>query len=166
MTEEEKRRHRCCLVNSEAWRGAELTPKLKEQIRKYVRAAIKDGYTSFISGMSRGFEMWAAQEVLRERSKNRNIKLICAPAYHGYEMIWPQENQRELYAFLLEYCDLVYYVSQEYSDSARDTCVKWMIDRSEIMLTQGKPGREAGYAEKNFVEVRQVDKEEPLWTYY
>lgn len=160
------RRHRCCLVNSVQWRGAELTPKLKEQIRQYVRAAIKDGYTSFISGMSRGFEMWAAQEVLRERSKNQNIKLICAPAYHGYEMTWPQDKQRELYAFLLEYCDHIHYVSQEYSDTAREKCVKWMIDRSEIMLTQGSPGTEAQYAEKNYVEVRQVDKTEPVWTYY
>jgi len=166
MTEAEKRRHRCCIINSEQWRGAELTPLLKQQIRDYVRAAIKEGYTSFISGMSRGFELWAAQEVLRERSKNSEIKLICAPACHGYEMIWPQQNMRELYAFLLEWCDHVYYVSQEYSDHAREICEKWMIDHSEIMLTQGTPGAAAKYAEEHYVEVRRVDTVEKIWTYY
>ena len=53
--------------------------KLKEEIIK----AIKNGYTTFISGMALGFDMICAEIILQLKKEYPNIKLIGAiPCKH------------------------------------------------------------------------------------
>lgn len=48
--------------------------------------AIAEGYTTFISGMAKGVDIWAAEIVLDRRAQNPDIKLVCAVPYLGFEL--------------------------------------------------------------------------------
>mgnify|MGYP002508193063 CR=1 FL=1 len=47
--------------------------------------AIADGFQTFISGMARGVDLWAAEIVLELRDEGAAIRLICASPYTGFE---------------------------------------------------------------------------------
>ena len=63
---------------------AEIVASLEREIR----AAITDGFQTFISGMARGVDIWAAEVVLRLRDTGSPIHLIAASPYQGFERAW------------------------------------------------------------------------------
>ena len=64
MSEVEKRRKRCCFTGHrpEKLKCDEAT--IKSALSCGIDAAIQDGYRTFISGMTRGVDIWAAELVL------------------------------------------------------------------------------------------------------
>lgn len=56
-----------------------------------IRAAVADGFQTFISGMARGVDIWAAEIVLRFRDAGAPIHLISASPYQGLENSWSPE---------------------------------------------------------------------------
>ena len=85
MTEFEKRQHRCCFTEHRPEKlnmpETEVIAWLESEIRK----AIDDGFVTFISGMARGVDIWAAEIVLRLRDEGKPIHLICASPFEGFE---------------------------------------------------------------------------------
>ena len=59
----------------------EVIAWLESEIRK----AIDDGFVTFISGMARGVDIWAAEIVLRLRDEGKPIHLICASPFEGFD---------------------------------------------------------------------------------
>ena len=57
--------------------------RAKVLLKSAIQQAISDGYVTFISGMARGIDLWAAEIVIEERSREEvthiNGKIICAP---------------------------------------------------------------------------------------
>ena len=47
-----------------------------------------------LSGMARGVDIWAAEIVLNLRKKNKDLHLICASPYEGFEARWSQDWQK------------------------------------------------------------------------
>jgi hypothetical protein len=81
MPENELRLHRCCFTGHRPeklrFSESEICSLLDEEIKN----AIEAGYTTFISGMAKGVDLWAAEIVLKYRMDNSEIKLICAAPY-------------------------------------------------------------------------------------
>ena len=88
MTEPEKRLRRVCFTGHRPEKLNISEKEVKTKLKEAVQKAIADGYTTFISGMARGVDMWAAEIVLEEQKKNDEIKLICASPYEGFEKAW------------------------------------------------------------------------------
>ncbi len=141
MTEEELRQHRCCFTGHRpeklAWSEDHAIAALDEKIRQ----AIADGYTTFISGMARGVDIWAAEIVLRLRDEGLPLHLICAVPYPGFQERWILPWQRR-YNKILENADLVKCVSNAYDPGCFQRRNEWMIDRSTrvIAIYTGEPG--------------------------
>lgn len=75
-------RGRCCCFTGH--RPDKLnTPEyeLRALLKGEIEAAIADGYDVFISGMARGVDIIAAEEVLAAARTNPGIQLICAYPY-------------------------------------------------------------------------------------
>ena len=109
MTEAEKRQHRVCFTGH---RPEKLTvPEciVKRELEKEIRLAIADDMTVFISGMSRGVDLWAAEIVLKIRAEGQGIKLICACPFNGFENSWGAAV-KEQYRSILEKADLVRFI--------------------------------------------------------
>ncbi len=88
MTERELRRHRCCFAGHRPERLEMPESEIISGLKKKSRQAIADGFQTFISGMARGVDLWAAEIILMFRDEGAAIHLICASPYQGVESRW------------------------------------------------------------------------------
>ena len=74
------------------------------ELKKGIESAVADGCTIFYNGMAIGFDLIAAEEVVKFKKKNKNIKLIaCIPCY-GQEKYFSDKDKKR-YAKILKKAD-------------------------------------------------------------
>ncbi len=90
------RAHTCCFTGSRPEKLGfdwQAQPYILDMMRRDLRAAIlraiEQDYTHFITGMSQGFDLWAAEAVLHLQYEYPQIELICALPFPGMECQWP-----------------------------------------------------------------------------
>lgn len=163
LSEAEKRLKRCCFTGH---RPEKLGCDEAEAV-KLLGGAISDayaaGYRTFISGMARGVDIWAAELVLKERRTHPGIHLICALPHPDFETRWRAEWQRR-YRDVLVAADLVKTICPSFSMSAYQKRNEWMVDHSSriIAFYNGAPGGTANtisYAQKRGVEIIIVNNQ-------
>ena len=88
--------------------------EIKKRLQKAIQNAIQSGFTTFISGMARGIDMWAAEIVIEERKRNPNIKLICTPPFEGFENSWCFLDKSK-YHKILKKADYTKFICEHYS---------------------------------------------------
>lgn len=149
MTSESKlRAHRCCFTGHRPEKLTTPEHTIKAALESKIRAAIGDGYQTFISGMARGVDIWAAETVLRLRREG--IRLICALPYSGFEARWSAEWQ-ERYRQIVTAADWVQTVCPQYSKRCFQIRNQWMVDHSARIIavyngTQGGTRNTLEYA--------------------
>ena len=140
MTEQELRRHRCCFTGHRPERLGMPESEVISSLNKEIRAAVADGFQTFISGMARGVDLWAAESVLALRDEGAAVRLICASPYRGFESRWSWEWQ-ERYCRVMERADLVRFICPGYSGDCFQRRNQWMVDHSArvIAVYNGQP---------------------------
>lgn len=140
MTEQELRLHRCCFTGHRPERLGMPEIEVISGLKKEIRQAIADGFQTFISGVARGVDLWAAEIVLTLRDEGAAIRLICASPYRGFENRWSREWQ-ERYRRVMEQADLVRFICPRYSRDCFQKRNEWMIDHSArvIAVYNGQP---------------------------
>jgi len=159
-TEQELRLHRCCFTGHRPEKIDMPERKVVAALEKQIRAAIDDGFVTFITGMARGSDIWAAEIVLRLRKKNSSLHLIAASPFEGFELSWKLEWQKR-YAAVMAEADLIRFICPKQSMSCYQTRNEWMVDRSArvIAVFNGEKGGTLNtirYAEKHGVPVINV----------
>ena len=141
MSEQELRRHRCCFTGHRPEKLEQPETVIVEALEKEIRTAIADGFQTFISGMARGVDLWAAEIVLAFRDEGAAVRLICASPYYGFENRWSW-NWQERYRRVMERADLVRFICPAYSRDCFQRRNKWMVDHSArvIAVYNGQPG--------------------------
>ena len=135
---------------------SEVISCLKEEIR----TAIADGFQTFISGMARGVDLWAAEIVLILRDEGAAIRLICASPYQGFESRWNREWQ-ERYRRVMERADLVRFICPGYSRDCFQRRNEWMVDHSARVIAvynggSGGTRNTVEYAKTQRVPIMQI----------
>ena len=160
-TETKLRKHRCCFTGHRPEKLSRTERAIKSDLKKEIKLAIKDGYTVYLTGMARGTDLWAAEIVLALRKRNKDLKLICAVPYEGFELRWsvPWQN---LYQQILAEADLVKVVGNGYHPGIFQIRNEWMVDRSSriIAVYNGQSGGTRNticYADKHSIPVRSID---------
>ena len=140
MSEQELMQHRCCFTGHRPERLGMPEAELISSLKKEIRTAITDGFQTFISGMARGVDLWAAEIVLALRDEGAAVRLICASPYRGFENRWSREWQ-ERYRRVMERADLVRFICHEYSKDCFQRRNQWMVDHSVrvIAVYNGQP---------------------------
>ena len=112
-----------------------------EWLKKEIKTAVDEGYTDFITGMARGVDIWAAEEVLKLKSEGAKLKLIAASAFMGMERDWGRQ-WKERYKKIIDNADEVHYVSAVPGRRAFFERNEWMVDRAAklIAVYTGAPG--------------------------
>ena len=133
MSEQELRSRRCCFTGHrpEKLKRAEL--ELKKGLEEAILKAIHNGYTTFITGMARGVDIWAGQIVLRLRQNNPDLRLIAALPYPGCDNRWPA-SWRKQFAEVLAAADLVKAISPTYSIASFQKRDEWMVDHASRVI--------------------------------
>lgn len=163
MSEKELRQHRCCFTGHRPEKLDISERKARALLKSAIEQAIEDGYTTFITGMARGIDMWAAAIVLRKRRRNSNIHLICASPFEGFENRWNAVD-KENYRDIIEASDLVRYICVHYSRSCFQIRNTWMVDRSARVIAayngaSGGTRNTIRYAKQKNVEVVNILEE-------
>ena len=161
MSEAEKRKHRLCFTGHRPEKLHSDETAVCTVLSNAIDAAISDGYRTFITGMARGVDIWAAEIVLARKADNPEIRLICALPHPDFEKRWSAAWQARFQA-ILQQADLVKTICAEFSMASYQIRNEWMVDHSArvIAIYNGASGGTAktiAYAEKNGVEVRRYD---------
>ena len=126
-------RHCCCFTGHRPEKLHVAEGVVLQQLDAAITAALEDGYTTFISGMAKGVDIWAAELVLELRRLRPNISLICAVPYKGFGLHWTG-GWTERYEKIVQMADAVEYICTEFSRSAYQRRNEWMIDRASLLI--------------------------------
>ena len=132
-TEAELRLHRCAFTGHRPERIRGLEADIIAGLRKEILTAIEDGYTTFITGCSRGVDLWAATIVLELRRTNKSLRLICAVPFGGFESKWPPDWIKH-YKMVRRQADWVEVICPEYTPDAYQKRNMWMVNRSSRLI--------------------------------
>jgi uncharacterized phage-like protein YoqJ len=139
--EEQKRLHRCAFTGHRPEKLNRSESEVKAGLKDAIEQSIADGFLVFFSGMARGVDLWAAEIVLEEKQRNRNIQLVCVIPYEGFERRW-SVNWQNLYHSVLNRADFVRFVGEQYSPNIFQRRNEWMVDHTTrlIAVYNGTPG--------------------------
>ncbi|MGI6336300.1 MAG: SLOG family protein [Eubacteriales bacterium] len=138
----------------------ETTYRFFMSMEEAVQRAILRGYTHFITGMAEGFDLWAADMVVRFRRAYPELTLEAAIPYPGQARSWTYDS-RDYYGEILKVCDKTTYVSSSYTKDCMYKRNRYMVDHASLVITAftGGAGGTAytlDYAQKNGVEVINI----------
>lgn len=77
----------------------------------------KQGYDTFLSGMDDGFDMIAAEEVLKFKQEQPDVRLIAVIPFRGQEESY-SEKDKFLYGQICQYADQCIYLAENNTDSS------------------------------------------------
>ena len=161
MTEAEKRMKRCCFTGHRPGKLKQDEQTVKRLLAASIDQAIARGYTTFITGMAQGTDIWAAEIVLDMRRNNPELKLICALPHPDFEQSWRME-WRNRYNAIRTAADLERTISPAYSKAAYQKRNVWMVDHSALVIAvfNGESGGTLNtirYAQQNQVEIMYAE---------
>lgn len=113
---------------------------LTAALDRAIRDAAALGYTGFFTGMSTGFDLWAAEAVLRARN-TLPVQLFCAIPFDRQADRYPPEWKRRFNHCLLA-ADRVFALSRDYYTGCYAARNRFMVDASSLLICyfDGKPG--------------------------
>lgn len=123
----DKKLRRACFTGHRPEKLVRSKEEILDDLERTIFQAVGDGINVFITGMSRGVDIWAAQIILKLRDDGYPVRLICACPYDGFEKKWDQVWQEEYNAILAK-ADFVKYISDKYSGSCFQTRNEWMVN--------------------------------------
>ncbi len=108
---------------------------------RLIRQLADQGYTHFVSGMARGFDLWVAEDVLALRVRFPELKLICALPFPEQAAGWPSPEQMRWRA-VCEQADEIVTVAPAYFGGCFYARNRYMVDRADLLVCayDGRPG--------------------------
>ena len=126
---------------------------VEQELRRQVQAAIKDGFTRFISGFAEGADLMFAAIVAEEKVRRPGLFLEAAIPYPGRLQSKDQQFQK-----LLKACDGIKVVCNTYSKSCFFQRNRYMVAESQRVIAV-YDGRERGGTLFTMREAHAVGRE-------
>ena len=116
--------------------------RMARRLERVLRALIEKGIRYFGSGGARGFDLMAADAVLRLKKEYPHIRLIMVLPCRDQTRGWRCEDIRH-YERILSQADKVVYVQEEYSSGCMQKRNRHLVDHSSVCVaycTRGTGG--------------------------
>ncbi len=158
--EDFSKRYVCCFTGHRPEKLNIAEREIRLRLEAAIDEALNDGYTVFISGMSRGVDLWAAEIVLNKRSVDEKIKLICDSPYRGFEKPWSIPEQYR-YNKIIQNADRVIYLSEHYYKGCFQIRNCHMVNNSSRVIAaytgeNGGTKNTVEYAKKRQIEIVNI----------
>ena len=115
---------------------------VKAGLEQQIIQALANGYTTFITGMAQGVDLWAGKIVADLRDNGLPIKLVAANPYPGFGKGWEPE-WKSLHQEITSRADLVENVCKAYNKGCFMSRNKWMVDHSDLLIAVNDAGLKA-----------------------
>lgn len=131
---------------------------LKSMLLMEILEAAREGYTHFLSGMARGYDMWACEAVLEAKKSCPQIQLVCVIPFEGHHSRWSKKETDRLDRFLAQ-SDEVIVLEKEYSQDCFAKRNAFMVNHASLLIgVCGSPRSGAGqtvrYAKRRGLALR------------
>lgn len=123
----------CCFTGHRPEKLQKSVHSIRAALQNEIEFALSDGYTIFLTGMSRGVDLWAAELVLKYRCIHPPIKLFCAIPFCGFEKNWSKEWQSQ-YCRVLSQADRHRFFSPSFCYASYHERNRWMVDHSSRVI--------------------------------
>ena len=133
LMEEEKRQHRCCFSGHRPDGIRRPLDDVKVDLENAIMASIEEGFTTFLTGMCWGVDIWAGEIVNRLKNQYGGIRLIAAVPYPEFPDSWSSEWQAK-YKRLVDSADMVKVISPEYNESVFQMRNEWLVNHSSKLI--------------------------------
>ncbi|MBE6936782.1 MAG: DUF1273 domain-containing protein [Ruminococcaceae bacterium] len=107
--------------------------QFQKKLEQVIQNVILSGYHHFITGMSRGMDLWAAECVLNFRRAYSHVTLEAAIPFPGQADRWREEDRR-VYRQVLERCDSSVTLSPVYSAGCMQQRNCYMVDHASLVI--------------------------------
>ena len=104
-----------------------------EKLQKEVLNLAEKGVVNFFCGMAKGFDLYAAEAVLKIKENYKNVKLIACIPFYGQEKNYTQEDKKR-YIDILKNCDLKVTLSQNFYKGCSLSRDRYMADNADVMV--------------------------------
>ncbi len=115
---------------------------IRADLENSILQAVTEGYTTFITGMACGVDIWAAEIVLRLKdSSHPELHLAAAVPFPGFNNAW-DEDWKQRYGAVLSRAEYVKELGPAFSRGIYQKRNEWMVDHSAkvIAVYNGKTG--------------------------
>ncbi|MDE7087098.1 MAG: DUF1273 domain-containing protein [Clostridia bacterium] len=102
-----------------------------------LQEVVENGYTTFLCGMARGFDLIAAEAVLKLKEQNQDIKLIACIPCPGQERYY-SFGEKDKYRRVLKKCDEVNILSDRYYTGCMQMRDRYMVDNCDLVFAYCK----------------------------
>lgn len=108
--------------------------EIRQRLRTAILNAYNDGYRFYISGMAKGFDLMAADEVLKFKlGKLKDIKLVAAIPHDKQERRYSLQD-KQLYQQIINNADKVVFVNHYYYKGCYLERDMWMLRHSTLVI--------------------------------
>ena len=154
----------CCFTGHRKLSNGVLNA-LPEILDRCVNGLYSEGIDAFYAGGAVGFDMLAAEAVIRFRKKRPGVRLILALPCKNQTRRWKPEAV-ERYEAILNAANKAIFVSEEYDYACMRRRNEYMVNRSSVCvcyLTQKKGGTAytVSYAAKKGLRIINLAVTEP-----
>ncbi len=133
-SEQEKRQHQCCFTGYIPEELNTSEEEVKQWLETQVDQAIADGYDTFITGCTKGVEIWAGQIVVEKRLNNLALHLVAAlPHDYGFTKKWDLDWTHN-YNEIVRCADIVKGIGDYHEGDSIKARNIWMVDNSSRMI--------------------------------
>ncbi len=104
-----------------------------ELFENTVNRFIQEGATTFLTGMAIGFDMFAAEYIVKLKEKDPTLKLCaCIPCLNQEKYYSLVDKKR--YVTILEKCDEKIILSQNYFQGCMHSRNDFMVEKADCMV--------------------------------
>lgn len=147
--------------NTACFTGHRILPSndsaIKKKIEKEIRILINQGITTYLCGMAIGFDMLAAEVILKLRNEFPNLKLVAViPCLNQNAKFSIKDKTR--YKHIIKNSEKIIIIAQEYYNGCMQKRNRFLVDYSTKVLaylnsSRGGTFYTVNYAVKNDIEV-------------
>lgn len=114
-----------------------------EALEILIEGLIEEGVITFLSGMARGFDMIAAELIIKIRKEKPHIKLIaCVPCPEQDKYFCIEDKNK--YKSILEQCDEVRLISDHYFKGCMFLRDRYMVDNADCVIAYERKKTDGG----------------------
>ena len=133
-------KEKMCCVTGHRDIPEEQIDDVKRSLEREVDRAIRDGFTSFLSGFAEGTDLLFAEIVAERIAENPALQLHAAIPYRGrLEALKKTERTKKL----LDHCTDIYVAAEVYNPGVYARRNRYMVEQSERVIAV-YDGRETG----------------------